>query len=320
MIYMKKTCMAIVNVFESGSVNGNYGAVTVLKGDTGHLTYGRSQTTLGSGNLYPLLKAYCEAPDAMHASEMKPYLNRVAVKDFTLDADAMFKSILKDAGHDPAMQREQDDFFERAFYKPSIAAAEANKLMQPLSQAVVYDSHIQGGWGVLARRVTGTIGPVSEHVTEQQWVAKFVETRNAFLSAGKPPLPSTTYRMQAFRNLMEAQNWDLALPVTVHGVSITTASFSSGPPMPVVRVAVPEPEVDSHTVLTPKIPYPKGPEVLELQRLLNASGLRNSQDQVYGPFTQALVKQFQGSKGLKADAVVGPQTWTLLAAASVAAS
>ncbi len=314
----KKTCMAIVNVFESGSVNGNYGAVTVLKGDTGHLTYGRSQTTLGSGNLYPLLKAYCDAPDAMHATEMRAYLDRVAAKDFTLDSDAVFKSMLRDAGHDPAMQREQDDFFERAFYKPSIASAEANKLMQPLSQAVVYDSHIQGGWGVLSKRVTGAIGPVSERVTEQQWVAKFVETRNAFLSSGKPPLPSTTYRMQAFRSLMQAENWALALPVTVHGVSITAASFSSVPAMPVVRVAVAEPEVDSHPVLTPTIPYPKGPEVLQLQKLLNASGLTNSQDQVYGPFTQALVKQFQQGKGLKADAVVGPQTWSLLAAGSAA--
>ncbi len=316
----KKTCMAIVNIFESGSVNGNYAAVTVLKGDTGHLTYGRSQTTLGSGNLYPLLKAYCDAPDAMHASEMRPYLDRVAAKDFALDSDAMFKSILRDAGHDPAMQREQDDFFERAFYKPSIASAEANKLMQPLSQAVVYDSHIQGGWGFLSKRVTGAIGPVSEHVTEQQWVARFVETRNAFLSAGKPPLPSTTYRMQAFRSLMQSQNWALALPVTVHGVNITAASFPPGPPMPVVRVAVPEPEVDNHPVLTPKIPYSKGAQVLELQKLLNATGLTNSQDQVYGPFTQALVKQFQQKKGLKADAVVGPQTWSLLAAGSAAGS
>lgn len=309
----KKTCLAIVNVFESGSIKGNYGAVTVLKGDSGHLTYGRSQTTLGSGNLYPLLKAYCDAPDAMHASELKPYLNRIAAKDFTLDGDAMLKSILREAGQDPAMQREQDDFFERAFYQPSVAAALAAGLQQPLSHTVVYDSHIQGGWGNISKQVRSAIGPVSDRIPEQQWIAKYVDTRNAYLAAAKPPLPSTTYRMQAFQALMQQGNWLLTLPLKVHGVSISGASFSAEPTQPVVRVAVPEPEIDSFPVLTPKLPYATGAQVLTLQKRLNAAGFTNSEDQVYGPFTQVLVKHFQQGKGLKPDAVVGPQTWALLA-------
>ena len=50
------TIKAIVNFFETGHVLGDYGQVTVLAGDTGHLTFGRSQTTLGSGNLHKLLE------------------------------------------------------------------------------------------------------------------------------------------------------------------------------------------------------------------------------------------------------------------------
>src|SRR5690242_6887784 len=50
----KKVAEAIVNIFETGSALGNYGAVTLIPHDSGHLTYGRSQTTLGSGNLYLL--------------------------------------------------------------------------------------------------------------------------------------------------------------------------------------------------------------------------------------------------------------------------
>jgi len=49
---------AIVNIFETGTALGEYGKVTVIPGDTGHLTFGRSQTTLGSGNLHLLLERY----------------------------------------------------------------------------------------------------------------------------------------------------------------------------------------------------------------------------------------------------------------------
>ena len=47
----KRTAQAIVNIFETGRVHGDYGQVTLLAGDTGHLTYGRAQTTLASANL-----------------------------------------------------------------------------------------------------------------------------------------------------------------------------------------------------------------------------------------------------------------------------
>ena len=60
----KKTAQAIVNVFETSQVLGDYGKVTLLPGDSGHLTYGRSQTTLASGNLFLLINAYCQAGDA----------------------------------------------------------------------------------------------------------------------------------------------------------------------------------------------------------------------------------------------------------------
>ena len=53
----KKTAKAIVNIFETSRVLGNYAQVTLMLGDSGHLIYGRSQTTLGSGNLHLLIKA-----------------------------------------------------------------------------------------------------------------------------------------------------------------------------------------------------------------------------------------------------------------------
>jgi chitosanase len=54
----KKFTRAIVNIFLTGRVHGEYGQVTLLPGDSGHLTYGCSQTSLASGNLFLLIKAY----------------------------------------------------------------------------------------------------------------------------------------------------------------------------------------------------------------------------------------------------------------------
>ncbi len=59
--------------------------MTWLTGDSGHLTYGRSQTTLASGNLYLLIKAYCDAPNAACARSLRPFLERLADIDLALD-------------------------------------------------------------------------------------------------------------------------------------------------------------------------------------------------------------------------------------------
>ena len=47
----KKTAQSIINIFETGSVLGDYGNVTLIEGDTGHLTYGRSQTKASLANI-----------------------------------------------------------------------------------------------------------------------------------------------------------------------------------------------------------------------------------------------------------------------------
>ncbi|MDX1384511.1 MAG: chitosanase, partial [Thermoanaerobaculia bacterium] len=58
------TIHAVVNVFETSTVRGDYGKVTLIPGDTGQLTFGRSQTTLTSGGLHALVEAYCARPEA----------------------------------------------------------------------------------------------------------------------------------------------------------------------------------------------------------------------------------------------------------------
>lgn len=308
----EKAAKAIVNVFETGRVQGDYGSVTLLQGDSGHLTYGRSQTTLGSGNLFLLIKAYCEAPGAQFAAALEAYLPKLAAKDVTLDQDMTLRGILHSAGADPVMRSEQDAFFARAYFQPACHAAQAFNLDKPLAQTVVYDSFIQGGWKTISDMVTRKLGPVGPGVAQEQWIRTYVETRKQWLSSLKPPLPKTTYRMDSFLALLDAggASWDLTLPFTVHGVTIDETSLGDEPAAPVVvRASASQTQLP---VLQLTNPYTTGEDVRKLQQALVQHGFTNKCDGIYGPFTAALVTQFQRASGLHPDGIAASQTLELL--------
>ena len=73
----KKAAESIVNLFETSEVLGDYSKVTLIAGDTGHLTFGRSQTTLGSGNLYELMRRYCDNGGALFGARLTHWLPRL---------------------------------------------------------------------------------------------------------------------------------------------------------------------------------------------------------------------------------------------------
>ena len=55
-----------------------------------------------------------------------------------------------------------------------------------------------------------------------------------------------------------------------------------------------------------------GDDVKRLQRMLNRRGAGLELDGRFGPLTQAAVKRFQKTAKLKADGMVGRQTWAAL--------
>lgn len=296
----QKTIKAIVNVFETGRAQGNYSAVTVLPGDSGHLTYGRSQSALGSGSLFELLSQYCAAPGAKYAAQLQAYLPRVQSRDVTLDNDTELKNLLREAGTDPAMQAEQDRFFDANYFDPACTSASNCGLKSALANAVVYDSCVQGNWHGMRDATNQKCGaPGANGTTEQQWVKTFVQTRRQWLQNSRPPLPTTAYRMEAFLSLIASDKWDLSLPIQVHGVTITEADLNGG-------AAVVEP------ALRLSNPPASGDAVRKLQESLARAGFPCGQDGVFGAATDAAVRQFQSKKGLPADGVVGPATWAAL--------
>lgn len=287
----KKTAQAIVNIFETGKVLGDYGAVTVIPGDNGHLTYGRSQVTLSGGGLHNLLAEYCARADAQMATQFQPLLPRFFAKDLTLDTDASVKALLRDAGKDPVMQVVQDGFFDKGYWIPSCKAAAKCGLTTALSTAVVYDGHIHGNFGGIRAEVDKT-GTVTKGLPEKAGTAAYVATRRAWLLTRAEPLPATVYRMDAFKRLIEEEKWDLPLPLVVRGKSISEESLN--PAAPVART------------LRLAQPLMKGENVRALQAALNRAGFANTPDGVFGPATDALLKQFQSSRNLTPDGVAGP--------------
>jgi chitosanase len=231
----KRTAQAIVNIFETGTAEGNYADVTLIPGDPGHLTYGRSQTTLGSGNLYLLIKDYCAAPNTQYAAGLTPYLARLQAKDLSLDNDGNLKRLLKQAGNAPVMQATQDAFFDRVYWTPAINAAQTTGHLLPLSIAVVYDSHIHGSWPLVRDKTHKNVGQVAA-VGEKAWIEGYVKTRREWLANHSIQiLHNTVYRMEAFQSLIRADNWDLEPPIVVRGVTISVEKV--GLPLKIVMLA-----------------------------------------------------------------------------------
>ena len=131
----KQTAQAIVNLFETSSARGDYGAVTVIAGDTGHLSFGRSQTTLGSGNLHALLQRYCDNAGARFGPRLTPWLQRVEQRDTTLDHELRIH--VRDLGDRNPATDEINRFIDREFPKNGINIA--------FRQVEVYVKNLQHG-------------------------------------------------------------------------------------------------------------------------------------------------------------------------------
>lgn len=314
----KKTAQAIVQIFETGSLSSkSYSTVTSVKGDRGRLTYGLHQTTLQSGNLYLLMKAYVEAAGAEFAATLKAWLPYFASKHAKCDTDKNLHAILRQCGEDPVMRKMQDEFFDRIYWNTAARIAADMGFTQPLSVAVVYDSVVHGSWKRISTAVSKKLGisRAGNLVNEKKWIAAYILHRKVWLGGMDYPLNRTTYRMTAFEKLIAENAWSLALPLRVRGVDISLDTFDAEPP---VRASAAMDGDDPRLLLFMK-PTLRGTDVAVLKaNLMRLGKLKKenmgAQDE-FDANTSAAVKAFQRSQGLKVDGVVGPLTMDRIKAA-----
>lgn len=299
----KRTAQAIVNIFETGRLLGDYGAVTVLAGDSGHLTYGRSQTTLSSGNLHLLIDRHCAAAGAGFADALAAYLSRLEARDVALDRDGALHALLRAAGDDPVMRDAQDAFFDRVYWRPAEAHAGRIGAGSALGHAVIYDSVVHGSWPLIRDRVTDAMGPIGPTVDERTWIGRYVSMRSDWLGGhSNALLRRTAYRMAAFADLIGRDAWALPLPLWVRGVEISRDRLLTEAPL---RASA---AIAETRLLKLRQPHMQGEDVRAVQKAMRNAGAPLEADGVYGPATEAAVRAFQARKGLTPDGVVGNAT------------
>jgi chitosanase len=224
----KQKILQVVNVFETGSIEGNYGAVTLLKdGPPGEddnpikqITYGRSQTT-EFGNLKILLQQYIAA-GGFFADALKPYVHKMGKKP-SVCTDTVLLQTLRAAGNtDPLMRKVQDDFFEQLYYQPALNWFTGMKFTTALSMLVIYDSFIHSGTVPSWLRERFPEAVPKNGGDEITWIKQYVHARHSWLANHKRAiLRKTIYRTQCFKTSMAKDNWDLLLVVNANGIHIS---------------------------------------------------------------------------------------------------
>lgn len=224
---VKRVCIGVVNVFESGRPEGDYSCVSVYedgpRGRDGRclrqLTYGRTQTT-EYGLLPELLREYVSREGA-YAKEIDSKL--WLLRSGSLAVDEGFIDLLRRAGGDPVMRGVQDSFFDRMYWEPAECWWREHGFATGLGMLVVYDSFVHSGSvpNFLRRRFDELV-PVCGG-NEREWLREYVGARGAWLkNHANRILRGTVYRTNCLAREIERENWDLEiLPINANGVEVS---------------------------------------------------------------------------------------------------
>ena len=219
----KQLIQRIINVFETGSPEGDYANISIYK-DGPHkirqITYGRSQTT-EYGNLRKLVNDYVNA-GGLFSQQLQPFADRVG--NVPLTDNAEFKNLLRRAGReDPVMRSTQDKFFDDVYFRPAMKWADQNGFTLPLSALVIYDSTIHSGRILSAIRHMFPESPPAAGGDEKTWITEYVNARHKWLkNHPNPEVRPTIYRTSCFKREIERGNWVLSqMPVNANGTKVS---------------------------------------------------------------------------------------------------
>lgn len=224
--------LAIVHIFETSKPFGDYSAVAVLNDGAG-ISYGINQFTHRSGSLFAVLDHFVDlggrlTPAVQHV--MRSLGNKSMIQ--SVANNATVKSDLRRLGSDPLMQEAQREIAFKKYLKPALEACEGSDFTLPLSLAVIYDSINHGSFERIRDRVVverpGN-GSMKEIEFEKEWITLYVRERDLWLES-IPRLRATDYRTDFFLAQIARGNWDLNLPMNVHGFRLTEAMFEKAVP------------------------------------------------------------------------------------------
>lgn len=225
----KRVIQSILSVFETGKVDGDYGAAIVLQDGAG-ISYGKHQSTDRSDSLDAIVYRYADL-GGRYSGDLARYLPQLE-EDATALVDPEnlpvwvreLMGLLTEAGRsDVLMQKAQDQIFDELYWSPAVDQAMAMKLVLPLSWLVVYDSTIHSGvHGVATIRRRFPQVPPSRGGDEKEWVKAYLNARRSWLAgSSKAAVQATVYRIDSMLQLVQENNWDLQTPLTLRKPHVT---------------------------------------------------------------------------------------------------
>jgi chitosanase len=170
------------------------------------------------GNLEAVIERYIEL-GGTRAVEFAPYLAVMGKKHI---ADPAFKTLLQEAGKEPAMAQAQAEVFDQKYLGPAFAWAKKHGFTKPLSFLVIADSFLHSGSmrGFLLERFPEK--KPSDGGDEEAWIKAYLKERRVWLAThSNSVLRSTVYRADCYLAEINHGNWSLAAaPVKMHGTEV----------------------------------------------------------------------------------------------------
>lgn len=206
---MKSRIESIINVFETGSLKGDFSNISIYKdGSNGtkyQVSYGLKQFT-SEHNLITLLKRY-ESKKGLYSKIFKKYYNIIKTEAITTKLD--FIEALKKAGKEQIMIDSQNEIFDEIYFTKAYDFWKENGFKTNLGLLIIFDSIIHSG------QIRNDIREMFlENVpvnggNEIKWLKAYNSSRKQWLISKSELLAKTIYRQKTFEKILQSKNYDL---------------------------------------------------------------------------------------------------------------
>lgn len=189
-------------------------------GKTPQWTLSVGFTEMG-GNLKPVIERYIELNGKLTV-QFAPYLAVMGKKHIT---DPAFKTLLQEAGKEPAMAQAQTELFEEKYLGPAFEWAKKHEFSQPLSFLVIADSFLHSGSMLDLLMAKFPEKKPANGGDEAAWIKAYLKARREWLAGhSNTILRGTVYRTDCYLGEIARDNWLLGTdPINMHGTQVTKA-------------------------------------------------------------------------------------------------
>jgi chitosanase len=213
----KEIILKITSVFENNTPELQYNYCEAL-GDGRGYTFGYCGFTTGTGDGYEVIQLLSDTS----LSKFLPRLEELAKnEDGSIEGLEGFETEWKVLGSSEEAISAQQEIGDKLYWSPAIKHAEELNWQSPLAIACLYDTIIQHGNGDDPDSLGSIISKIDQSLDEKQAVVQFLEKRKEILENATDPATReewkwSTPRVEALKNLIKDENWDLNLPICIH--------------------------------------------------------------------------------------------------------